>query len=140
MSLEKREEIQVEIERMRGRTGIPVTVLVGYAEVSRSTWQEWQTRRFWRRIGGGGRRSTTGTCPSITGCPPPPPSEQEAIIAYCRERLQEGYRQLTCPMPGANIVAVSCSAACSAPRRADLMKRKNGRKRAGKPEKGLFSP
>jgi hypothetical protein len=68
MSLEKREEVQAEIDRMRERTGIPVTVLAGYAGGLPK-----HVAGMADAMGRGERRrSTTGTCPSITGCPPSP--------------------------------------------------------------------
>jgi transposase InsO family protein len=114
MRLEKRELIQGEVERMHQRTGIAVTVLAGYAGVSRSTWQEWQNRR-------GEATRHNGNLPKRHWLTP---DEQGAIIAYCRERLEQGYRRLTYQMLDANIVAVSCSAVYTTLKRAGLTKRR----------------
>jgi transposase InsO family protein len=113
MRLEKRELIQGEVERMHERTGIPVTVLAGYAGVSRSTWHEWQKRR-------GEATKHNGNLPKYHWLTP---GEQEAIISYCRERLEQGYRRLTYQMLDADIAAVSCSAVYTTLKRANVTKK-----------------
>jgi transposase InsO family protein len=113
MSLEKREEIQAEIERMHERTGIGVTILAGYEEVSRSTFQEWQKRR-------GQATKHNGKLPKYHWLTP---REKETIIAYCHERLEQGYRRLIYQMLDANIVAASCSAVYTMLKQANLTKR-----------------
>jgi len=113
MSLEKREQIQGEVERMHQRTGIGVTLLAGYAGVSRSTWQEWRKRT-------GEETKHNGNLPKYHWLTP---LEQEAITAYCRERLDLGYRRLTYLMLDENIVAASCSAVYNALKRANLTKK-----------------
>jgi hypothetical protein len=100
MSLEKRQMIQGEVEEMHMRTGIGVTVLAGFAGVPRSTWQEWQERK-------GAETRHNGNLPKYHWLTP---WEQDAIVGYCRGRLEQGYRRLTCLMIDENIVAVSCSA------------------------------
>jgi hypothetical protein len=94
MSLEKRQLIQAEVEEMRQKTGIGIIVLAGWAGVPRSTWQ-----------GGQGEKTKhNGNLPKYHWLTP---VEQEAILAYCRERLGQGYRQLTYQMMDENIAAVS---------------------------------
>jgi transposase InsO family protein len=113
MSLEKRQMIQGEVEEMHGKTGIGITVLAGWAGVPRSTWQEWQGRK-------GEETKHNGNLPKYHWLTP---QERGAIIGYCRERLEQGYRRLTYQMMDENIVAASCSAVYTVLRRAGLSKK-----------------
>jgi transposase InsO family protein len=94
---EKRRRIAGEVERLHLKTGIGVLTLVGYAGVSQRTWQEWQDRS-------GQETRHNGHIPRehwVT------PEEEAAIIAYCRDRMGQGYRVLCWEMVDANIAAVS---------------------------------
>ena len=113
MSLEKRQMIQDAVQEMHRKTGIGIRELAGFAGVPRSTWQEWQGRK-------GEETKHNGNLPKYHWLTP---AEQEAIITYCRERLLQGYRRLTCLMIDENIVAASCSAVYTVLRRAGLNKR-----------------
>jgi transposase InsO family protein len=110
MSLGKRQMIQAEVERMHARTGIALRVLAGFAGVSPSTWQDWKRRK-------GQPTRHNGNLPKYHWLTP---AEQEAIIAYCRERLEHGYRRLAYMMIDANIAAASCSAVYTTLKRANL--------------------
>jgi hypothetical protein len=45
MSLETREKAEREIMRLKAKTGIPLSVLLGFAGIPERTWREWQERR-----------------------------------------------------------------------------------------------
>jgi hypothetical protein len=97
MSLEKRDLIEREVERLRAKTGIAARTLAGFAEVSGRTWGEWQGRR-------GRETRHNGHIPRdhrVT------PEEAGAIIGYCRDRMEEGYRVLCWQMVDLDIAAVS---------------------------------
>lgn len=113
MSLEKRQMIQTEVEGMHMRTGIAVKLLASFAGVSKSTWQEWKKRT-------GEPTKHNGNLPKYHWLTP---AEQTAIISYCKERFEHGYRRLTYMMIDENIAAASCSAVYNTLKKADLTKK-----------------
>jgi transposase-like protein len=97
MSLEKRRLIGAEVERLHRLTGLSVYGLAGYAGVPRRTWEEWQERA-------GQETRHNGQVPREHWLTP---AEEAAIVGYCRERMEFGYRVLCWQMVDADIVAVS---------------------------------
>jgi transposase-like protein len=97
MSLEKRNLIEREIRRLHIMTGISLLTLAVFAGVSRRTFREWQLRR-------GKETQHNGHIPREHWLTP---FEQEAIIRYCEDRMELGYRTLCWQMVDADIVFVS---------------------------------
>jgi len=97
MSLAIRQLVEREINRLHVLTGIAILSLALYAGVSRRTFREWQNRKE-------EENRHNGHIPRehwVT------PTEQEAIIRYCEERMENGYRTLCWLMVDADIAAVS---------------------------------
>jgi hypothetical protein len=74
MSLETREKADREITRLKAKTGLPLSLLLGFAGIPERTWREWQERR-------GVATKHNSNIPRgyyLT------PEEREAIVNYCR--------------------------------------------------------
>jgi transposase InsO family protein len=97
MSLEKRSLIEREIKRLHVMTGIALLTLAVFAGISRRTFREWLLR-------GDQKTRHNGHIPRNHWLTP---FEQEAIIRYCEERMELGYRTLCWHMVDANIAFVS---------------------------------
>jgi len=113
MSLEKRTMIENEVNRLHIMTGIALLTLVAFAGVSRRTFLEWQKRR--------------GIKTEHNGCIPREhwltPTELEAIIQYCEDRMELGYRTLCWQMVDADIAAVSPATVYNTLKKAGLTKK-----------------
>jgi transposase InsO family protein len=97
MSLEIRNLIEREVRRLHKMTGIALLTLAVYAGVSRRTFREWLLRVE-------EETKHNGHIPRehwVT------PYEKEAIIRYCGDRMELGYRTLCWQMVDADIAAVS---------------------------------
>jgi hypothetical protein len=84
MKLQKRQRIEVEVTQVHLLTGIVVLTLPVFAGVKRRTWLEWQGRH-------GIENRHNGHIPRnhwIT------PEEEVAIVRYCQDRMEVGYRVL----------------------------------------------
>jgi hypothetical protein len=91
MSLEKRQRIEREVNRLHVLTGIAILTLAVFAGAGR---REWQGRR-------GQETRHNGHIPRghwLT------PAETAAILACCKYRMELGYRVLCWKMVDANIV------------------------------------
>lgn len=89
--------IEKEINRLHKLTGIAILTLVVFAGVSRRTYREWLTRRDQEtKHNGHIPRNHWAT-----------PYEIEAVIEYCKDRMELGYRTLCWLMVDANIVFLS---------------------------------
>jgi hypothetical protein len=74
MSLEVRQKAEMEITRLKGKTGFPLPLLRGFAGIPERTWREWQKGR-------GVRARHHGNIPRgyyLTA------EETEAMVDYCR--------------------------------------------------------
>jgi transposase InsO family protein len=114
MSLEKRELITGEVERLHRLTGIGVRRLVLLAGVSGRTWREWQGRQ-------GQETRHNGHIPRdhwVT------PEEAAAILEYCQERMELGYRVLCWQMVDLDIAAVSPGTVYNVLKRGGLTKKR----------------
>ncbi|MDR1445681.1 MAG: helix-turn-helix domain-containing protein [Treponema sp.] len=97
MSLEKRRVIEAEVQRLQGLTELSVYELAGYAGVPRRTWDDWKERA-------GQETRHNGHLPREHWLTP---AGEAAIVGYCRERMDFGYRLLCRQMVDKNIAAVS---------------------------------
>jgi len=113
MSLVIRQLVEREINRLHVLTGIAVLTLALYAGVSRRTFREWQTRKDVENKHNGHIPRQHWTMPE----------EEAAIIAYCCERMELGYRTLCWQMVDANIAFVSPGTVYNVLKRAGLTKR-----------------
>jgi len=113
MSLEKRSLVEHEIKRLHAMTGIALLTLAVYAGISRRTYREWQNRQeIETRHNGHIPRDHWIT-----------PSELGAIINYCEDRMELGYRTLCWQMVDANIAAVSPATVYNTLKKAGLTKK-----------------
>ncbi|GHU56678.1 hypothetical protein FACS189442_5400 [Spirochaetia bacterium] len=97
MSLEKRQMIACEVKRLHTLTGIAILTLVFFAGVSKRTWREWQERSDQEtRHNGQIPRDHWLT-----------PEETQAILEFCSERINIGYRPLCYEMLDFGVTAVS---------------------------------
>jgi transposase-like protein len=97
MTLAIRQLIEQEITRLHKLTGIAILTLALYAGVSRRTFREWLLRK-------GEETKHNGHIPRDHWLTP---FEQEAIIRYCEDQMELGYRTLCWQMVDANIAFVS---------------------------------
>jgi len=113
MSFAKRDLIEKELWRLHELTSIALLTLAIYAGISRRTFREWLGR-------GGEETRHNGHIPRdhwVT------PEEQEAIILYCEDRMEYGYRTLCWQMVDANIAAVSPATVYNVLKKGGLTKR-----------------
>jgi transposase InsO family protein len=113
MSLEKRQMIEGEVKRLSLLTGIGELALAGFAGVSGRTWREWQDRQ-------GQESRHNGHIPRdhwVT------PEEETAILDYCKDRMEAGYRVLCWQMVDADIAAVSPATVYNVLKRGGLTKK-----------------
>jgi hypothetical protein len=82
MGLVLRRLIEHEINRLHILTGIAILTLVLYAGINRRTFREWQRRKD-------AENQHNGHIPRLHWTTP---EEAAAIIAYCTERMELGYR------------------------------------------------
>jgi transposase InsO family protein len=113
MSLERRQFISAEIERLHNLTGIKVLVLVGYAGIPRSTWEDWQRRKD-------EETKHNNNLPRKSWLTP---EERAVIAAYCARNLDRGYRVLAWEMVDANIAFASPSSVYNVIKRCNLVKK-----------------
>jgi len=113
MSLILRRLVEREINRLHALTGIAVLTLGFYAGVSRRTYREWQTRKD-------EENKHNGHIPRLHWRTP---EEEAAIIAYCTERMELGYRTLCWQMVDADIAFVSPGTVYNVLKRAGLTKK-----------------
>jgi transposase InsO family protein len=100
MSLEVRQKVEREITRLKGKTRLPLSLLLGFAGIPERTWREWQER--------------TGVATRHNSNIPRgyylTPEETEAIVNYCRiacsSHPEKGYRTLCWEMVDKNIACV----------------------------------
>ena len=97
MSLEKRTLIADEVTRLHRLTGIAILTLVLFAGVPKRTWREWQERS-------GQATRHNGQIPRDHWLTP---EETRAILVFCGERINIGYRPLCYEMLDAGVAAVS---------------------------------
>jgi len=97
MSLKVRNLIEQEVRRLHIMTGIALLTLAVFAGVSRRTFQQWLGRS-------GKETQHNGHIPRDHWTTP---MEVKAIIEYCEERMEFGYRTLCWQMVDADIVFVS---------------------------------
>jgi transposase InsO family protein len=113
MSLEKRQLIEREVNRLHLLTGISVLRLVLFAGASGRAWREWQGRQ-------GQEARHNGRIPRdhrVT------PEEAASILEYCRERMEAGCRVLCRQMADAGIAAVSPGTVYNVLKRGGLAKK-----------------
>jgi len=113
MKLQKRQQIEAEVNRLHLLTGIAIITLAFFAGVKKRTWLEWQKRR-------GVENRHNGHIPRdhwVT------PAEERAIVLYCRDRMEMGYRVLCWLMVDANIAAVSPATVYNVLKRNELTKK-----------------
>ena len=128
MSLQIRNLIEQEVRRLHVMTGIALLTLAVYAGVSRRTFREWLGRRE-------SETRHNGHIPRehwVT------PMEQEAIIKYCEERMEYGYRTLCWQMVDGNIAFVSPATVYNVLKRSGLTKK--WAKMAEEGKKGFEQP
>jgi hypothetical protein len=113
MSLVMRRLVEREINRLHVLTGIAVLTLALYAGVSRRTFREWQTRKD-------EENKHNGHIPRLHWTTP---EEEAAIIAYCIDRMELGYRTLCWQMVDADIAFVSPGTVYNVLKRAGLTKK-----------------
>jgi len=99
MSLAKRQLIESEIRRLQVKTGIALVALLKSAGIAERTWEEWQGRR-------GVETAHNNNIPRLYYLTP---EETEAIIGYCAQNMDKGYRVLCWEMVDRNIAFVSAS-------------------------------
>ena len=97
MNLEKRGMIEQEVNRLHVMTGIALLTLAVFAGVSRRTFSEWQERKELETKHNGHIPRNHWTTPL----------EQKAIINYCEDRMELGYRILCWQMIDADIAYLS---------------------------------
>jgi transposase InsO family protein len=97
MSLTIRQLIEKEINRLHILTGIAILTLAVYAGINRRTFHEWQNRKEVENQHNGQIPREHWTTPE----------EEAAIINYCKDRMELGYRTLCWQMVDANIAVVS---------------------------------
>jgi transposase InsO family protein/transposase-like protein len=113
MSLGIRQLVESEIKRLHTLTGIAILTLAICAGVSRRTFSQWQSRKeVENRHNGHIPRNHWTT-----------PEEETAIIEYCKERMELGYRTLCWQMVDANIAAVSPATVYNMLKRSGLSKK-----------------
>jgi transposase InsO family protein len=113
MGLGVRQIIESELHRLHILTGIAILALAVFAGVSRRTYREWQSRRD-------KENRHNGHIPRLHWTTP---EEEAAIIAYCCERMELGYRTLCWQMVDANIVFVSPGTVYNVVKRGGLTKK-----------------
>ncbi|MDR2784223.1 MAG: hypothetical protein LBB48_10400 [Treponema sp.] len=100
MSLEIREKAEREIMRLKAKTGLPLSALLGFAGIPERTWRKWQERSGLET----GHNSNIPRGYYLT------PAETEAIVNYCRVKCaphpEKGYRRLCWEMVDKNISRV----------------------------------
>jgi len=113
MSLILRQLIEKEISRLHVLTGIAILTLVLYAGISRRTFREWQSRKETENQHNGHIPREHWTTPE----------EETAIIGYCSQRMELGYRTLCWQMVDASIAAVSPATVYNVLKRCGLSKK-----------------
>ena len=108
-----RDEIVRYVEAMSRRSGIDRAQLLRWINVRRGRYYEWR-----KRLGKPNRHN--GHIPRIHWILP---QERTAIIDYCREKLEDGYRRLTYMMLDADVAAVSPSTTYRVLKEAGLLNR-----------------
>jgi len=105
--------IEGEIKRLHALTGIAILTLATFAGVSKRTFREWQERsEIETKHNGHIPREHWLT-----------PSESEAIINFCKERMELGYRYLCYLMIDMNIAFISPATVYNALRKSGLTKK-----------------
>ena len=105
--------IENEIKRLHKLTGIALLTLAVFAGVSKRTFREWQERC-------GIETKHNGHIPREHWTTP---SEYKAIIEYCENRMEHGYRYLCWLMVDANIAFVSPATVYNTLKKAGLTKK-----------------
>ena len=113
MSLAIRQLIEQEITRLHVLTGIAILTLAMFAGVSRRTYREWESRKDVEN-------QHNGHIPRLHWTTP---EEEAAIIGYCSERMELGYRTLCWQMVDANVAAVSPATVYNVLKRGGLTKK-----------------
>jgi transposase InsO family protein len=113
MSLKIRQIVEKEIMRYKNRTELTLESLLGYAGISKRTWQEWETRKDVETK----HNNNIPKSNQLT------PQEISAIIKYCRENPLKGYRMLCWEMVDKNVAFVSCSSVYNVIKRYNLGKK-----------------
>ncbi|GHV96148.1 hypothetical protein AGMMS50293_24680 [Spirochaetia bacterium] len=113
MSLKKRQLIVQEVERLHRKTAIGILALAGFAGVSERTWREWHTRSD----------KETGHNGHIPREHWLTPAEIQAIVVYCRDRMELGYRVLCWQMVDEDVAAASPSSVYNVLKRNGLTKK-----------------
>ena len=111
--MQKRNLIECELKRLHKMTGIALLTLAMFAGVSRRTFRDWLSRR-------GEETKHNGHIPRdhwVT------PGETEAIINYCEDKMEYGYRTLCWMMVDANIAALSPATVYNVLKRSGLTKK-----------------
>jgi transposase InsO family protein len=93
--------------------GLPLETLLGYAGISKRTWQEWETRK----------NVQTKHNNNIPKSYQLTPQEIRAIMKYCTESPLKGYRMQCWEMVDKNAAVVSCSSVYNVIKRHNLGKR-----------------
>jgi transposase InsO family protein len=105
--------IESEIKRLHRLTGIALLTLAVYAGVSKRTFREWQERRETET-------KHNGHIPREHWLTP---DEYKAIISFCENRMENGYRYLCWLMIDANIAYVSPATVYNTLKKAGLTKK-----------------
>jgi len=113
MCLAIRQLVESEINRLHVLTGIAILTLAIYAGVSRRTYREWQNRKDEENKHNGHIPREHWTTPE----------EEAAIIGYCGERMELGYRTLCWQMVDGDIAAVSPATVYNVLKRGGLTKK-----------------
>ena len=109
-------------------TGISLLTLAVFAGVSRRTFRDWLTRR-------NEETKHNGHIPRehwVT------PGETKAIISFCKDRMEFGYRSLCWMMVDANIVAISPASVYNVLKKSGLTKK--WAEKSGEAKKGFDQP
>lgn len=113
MAAHIRDEIVCYVERLVKQSAFTRRELIGLIDIAPSRYYEWV-----KRLGIGNRHN--GKIPKQHWLFP---QERVAIIAYCRPKLEEGYRRLTYMMLDEDVVAVSPSTTYRVLKKANLLNR-----------------
>jgi hypothetical protein len=112
MSLEVRQKAEQEIQRLLGKTGIPLETLLRYAGIPQRTWREWAERRSIETK----HNNNIPKAYYLT------PQEIRAIAEYCIANPLKGYRMQCWEMVDQNVAFVSCSSVYNVVKRHNLGK------------------
>lgn len=108
-----RDNIVDYVNDMKARTGLDKRKLVRWLGIQRSRYYDWEKRT-------GEPNHHNGTLRRFFWLMP---EEKQAIIDYCREQVDEGYRRLTYMMLDADVAAVSPTTTYRILKEADLINR-----------------